>query len=740
MSIRSRLVLLVLAVLVPAILASLAGMSHVVRERERSVERSLLEMSRALALLVDREIDRRESYLSLLAVSPAIEPEDWQTYGRFLEAAAIISNSTLFFYNAEGELILSTSGGEIEEWPIPEAMLAGTYETLVSEVYQNSLGVLSFAIKRTIIANAEARYHLAMVVPISEFQKLFADLELPQDWTGAILDRNATIVARNRNPHIHVGQPATHDVAAHLSAADNGFFSSITRDGTRALAAFTRAPESGWSFIVGMPEKEVDKSAADALRMLAALAVVLLAAAVLLSIQFGRTITRPLRSLTAQAVSLGRGDPVSSVETGLRETDLVSASLTAASQQIRSANDTMEKRVAEAVAASERSQAALLQSQKLEALGRLTGGIAHDFNNLLQTLSTGLHLADHLSTNADAKSAISSCKRAVGRAAKLTRQLMAFGRSQTSEAGRVDVRDQLLSMEDLLKGALRSDIQLSLGIAEDLWPVHVDPLQFELAILNLAINARDAISGTGSVRIAAENLEIAAGDTSGLEAGCYVRLTFEDTGEGMPPEVAEKALDPFFTTKPVGKGSGLGLAQIYGFMTQAGGSVAIKSRVGEGTTITLFLPRSLADADPELAQAAPPATAAGREAVVLVVEDDLLVRNVLTPALGAHGFRVITAGDAAEALEILETQPVDVVFSDIVMPGSMNGVGLATSIRRDHPAIQVVLATGYSEDAAVPPGIRIISKPYEIATVAEALRDALARHPGDPHPARRHDS
>jgi CheY-like chemotaxis protein len=282
-------------------------------------------------------------------------------------------------------------------------------------------------------------------------------------------------------------------------------------------------------------------------------------------------------------------------------------------------------------------------------------------------------------------------------------------------------------MEDLLRGALRNDIQLSFEIPEELWPVHVDPLQFELAILNLAINARDAMPGTGSVRIAAENLEISDGGISGLAAGCHVRLSFEDTGEGMPPEVAEKALDPFFTTKPAGKGSGLGLAQIYGFVTQAGGRVTIRSELGVGTCVTLFLPRSLADADVEPGNPPAPAADSGRDAVVLVVEDDLLVRNVLTPALRAHQFQVITAGDAAEAMEILKSQPVDVVFSDIVMPGSMNGVGLAKVVLEDHPSIQVVLATGYSEDAAVPPGIRVIPKPYEIRAVVEALRGCLAR-------------
>jgi signal transduction histidine kinase len=725
MSIRSRLVLLILSVLVPAILASLAGMAHVVKEREASLEQSLLEMSRALALVVDREIGRRKSFLTLLAATSG-DPQDRQAFEKLLATAAEASNSTLFSYNGAGQVDLNTSGGDIEPWPIALDGVAGSTDFRVSDVFTNSQGVLSFAITKSIPVGGEVR-HLAMVSPISDLQTIFADLDLPPTWTSAILDRNAIIVARNRDPQIHAGKSVTPDVVARVGLEDKGFLSSVTRDGIRVLAAFNRAPGTGWTFIVGVSEAEVNKSTAEALRILAILAVLLLSAAVLLSIRFGRTIAAPLRSLTGQAAALGRGEPVSELATGLRETDLVSASLVAASGQIRSAKDNLQQRVAEAVAVSERSQAALLQSQKLEALGRLTGGIAHDFNNLLQTLSTGLHIADHLSANAEAKGAITSCKRAVGRAAKLTRQLMAFGRNQISEACRVDVGNQLLSMEDLLRGALRNNIQLSFEIPEELWPVHVDPLQFELAILNLAINARDAMPGTGSVRIAAENREIADGEISGLAAACYVRLNFEDTGEGMPPEVVEKALDPFFTTKPAGQGSGLGLAQIYGFVTQVGGRVTIQSQLGVGTCVTLFLPRSMAEADVEPGKPPAPTADSGRDAVVLVVEDDLLVRNVLTPALRAHRFQVITAGDAAEALEILKSQPVDVVFSDIVMPGSMNGVGLAKIILEDHPSIQVMLATGYSEDAAVPPGIRVIPKPYEIGAVVEALRGCLAR-------------
>jgi signal transduction histidine kinase len=727
MSIRSRLVLLVLAVLVPAVLASLAGMAYIYKERERSVERSLLEMSRALSLVVDSEIERRDALLMVLAATPTLATESLVRFDNLMKETAKASGTRLFLLDGNGVPLLSSEENEALDWRMPEEVLAGATDNSVSDIYLDQNDQLSFALVESTTAHSGTRYFVAMVVPIHAFQELFSDFDLPRGWTGAILDRSARIVARNRNPHLHVGLLASADVVAKLAVKREGLISSTTRDGTPVLAAFNRAPGSSWSFVVGVPEEDVNHSAADALKMQAGVAILLLAAAILLSIRFCRTILVPLRTLTLDASALGRGERVASSVTGLQEIDVVSASLAAASEQIRSATETMENRVAEAVAASERSQATLLQSQKLEALGRLTGGIAHDFNNLLQTLSTGLHLADRLSTNHDAQTAISSCKRAVGRAAKLTRQLMAFGRSQVSEARRVDVRDQLLAMEDLLKGALRSNIELSFDLAEDLWPVHVDPLQLELAILNLSINARDATPGTGLFRISAANLEVDADQIAQLAAGQYVQLSFQDSGEGMSEEVMEKALDPFFTTKPAGKGSGLGLAQIYGFTKQAGGSVAISSREGEGTKVTLFLPRSAGEQEQVLGTSPSPNEEIGRNAVVLIVEDDVLVRDVLTPALKAHGFQVLAAGDAGEALELLSKHPVDIVFSDIVMPGSMNGVSLAVKIREDYPAIPVVLATGYSEDAAVPSDIRIIGKPYEIPAVVVALREALAQ-------------
>jgi len=728
MSIRGRLMLLALAVLVPSVVASLVAMTYVYRERERSVERSLLEMSRALALVVDRKIESRKSYLTMLAASPALERNRLDLFAEELSVAAELSGAAVFLYGPDGLPLLGSA--DLEEAFIPPEALAratpGPRGNLVTDVYTAVDGAKSYAVSRQVGLGGDSGYQLAMIAPIELFQNVFVALDLPPGWTGTILDRRGVLAGRNRDPHIHVGEAAFENVMNHIAGSDYAVFVADNREGVSSLHAFSKDP-IGWSSLVAIPAAEINQSAFDALRMLGVFAVILLFGAVFLAIQVGRSIVAPMRILTKQAEALGRNLPLATRTTGLRETDVVSASMQQAGSQLRDARRTMEERVAEAVAESRRSQAALLQSQKLEALGRLTGGIAHDFNNLLQTLSTGLHLAEVLSPDPNAKQALDACKRAVGRAGKLARQLMAFGKSEVSEAKRIDLRDQLLGMEDLLKGALRS-ITVRLELAHDLWPVHADPLQFELAILNLAINARDATEATGSVLVSAKNITVGEGEYPGLSAGDYVKLCFRDDGAGMSREILEKALDPFFTTKPPGKGSGLGLAQVYGFIKQSKGSVALDSEVGRGTTITLFLPRSSDEAVQGEGTGHLPSAEPGvpsSEATVLVVEDDVLIRDVLVPALESHGFRVLSAGNADEALKLLAEHSVDIVFSDIVMPGCMNGAKLAGVVRRDHPGVPVVLASGYSEHAGVPAGTRIMAKPYELSAVAAMLRQAL---------------
>jgi PAS domain S-box-containing protein len=375
--------------------------------------------------------------------------------------------------------------------------------------------------------------------------------------------------------------------------------------------------------------------------------------------------------------------------------------------------------------ALEEARQALFQAQKMEAVGQLTGGMAHDFNNLLQAMSGCLQLVGRRAGHvAGVQKILDSGRQAVDRGTRVIRQLMAFSRHQSQQPEAFDVRDRLLSMRAFLDRALRADIQLEFDLEPGLWPAMADPVQFELAVLNLATNARDAIAAGGRVVVGASNVERTGGD--GL-SGSFVRVWVRDNGHGIAPEVLGRVFEPFFTTKAVGQGTGLGLSQVYGFCQQSGGTATVESVPGGGTTVALLLPR----ADAVVADGVkdhPPAVAEGGGARILLVEDDPVVAAVVTAALEDLGYQVARATSGEEALRRLEDgETIDLLFSDVVMPGTVDGVALAGLARERLPGLAVVLTTGYSESHAGLKGMPVLSKPYRIEELAAVIQQELDR-------------
>jgi nitrogen-specific signal transduction histidine kinase len=396
------------------------------------------------------------------------------------------------------------------------------------------------------------------------------------------------------------------------------------------------------------------------------------------------------------------------------------------SERMRRGKEEVEGRVSETLAESEKAHEAVLQQQKLEALGRLTGGIAHDYNNLLQTISMSIEVAARSAKEPVVANALDAGKRAAQNAAKLTRQLMSFGRNRVGEVVTVDFRDRVLQMKDLIANALRADIRLHIEAAGDLWPITVDTVQLELALLNAALNARDAMPKGGALTISARNEIVQPGQVAGLTPGEYVRVAIHDTGEGIAPEVLPRVFEPFFTTKETGKGSGLGLAQIYGFAKQFGGIAEIRSPGGQGTTVSMLLPRAGTPvADHARASGRQPRPA--RRYDVLFVEDDPLVQQVVVPALQASGFAVVPAASAEEALAIAAQRKIDAVLTDIVMPGGSDGMDLAMQLKRRFPDLPVILATGYTQELPHAPGLRLLLKPYRLEDAEALLLEELSR-------------
>jgi signal transduction histidine kinase len=363
------------------------------------------------------------------------------------------------------------------------------------------------------------------------------------------------------------------------------------------------------------------------------------------------------------------------------------------------------------------------QSQKIEALGQLAGGVAHDFNNLLQVISGGIQVVDKQAGSAQKERVLAAMRQAVERGARLCRQLLAFSSRQTLKAEPHDLKALVERMRELLDHGLLSSVRMDYDFAPDLWPIEADAGELELVILNLAMNARDALPEGGVIRIAARN----AGDLQeqGLN-GDFVRLDIEDNGIGMTPEVLAHAFEPFFTTKGIGRGSGLGLAQAHGFARASGGAVKITSTPSQGTTASLFLPRS--SGTPSIMQNMESEQSDETEASgqVLVVEDDDQVAALTTEMIRQLGYDATRVADAEAALRALgESRRVDIVFSDVMMPGRMNGMQLAQEIRRRRPNLPVLLTSGYIEPSSrngMSQPIKIIHKPYRM----EQLRDALA--------------
>ncbi len=385
----------------------------------------------------------------------------------------------------------------------------------------------------------------------------------------------------------------------------------------------------------------------------------------------------------------------------------------------------------------------LAQSQKLEAIGQLTGGIAHDFNNLLTVIIGNSEMLAEGLGGAPRMQALASMIRTAGeRGAELTNRLLAFARRQALEPTVVRPDELIEGMRNLLRRSLGESIDLLVRHAPDLARVSIDPGQFEAAILNLCINARDAMAGGGRLMIETCNVELDqdyADQRPDVIPGRYVQVAVSDTGAGMPPDIAERAFDPFFTTKPKGKGTGLGLSMVYGFTKQSGGHVAIYSEQGVGTVVKLYLPRI--DGTSESAAAtldAAPATGGGE--TVLLVEDDELVSAHASQLLVDLGYRVVIASNGPEALEKLRTGiHVDILFTDVIMPGGMNGPQLAEAAHALLPGLPVLYTSGYTENAIVhhgrvDAGVNLLHKPYRRQTLADKIRSTLAgkqRNPAD---------
>ncbi|KQP60668.1 MULTISPECIES: PAS domain-containing protein [unclassified Methylobacterium] len=400
-------------------------------------------------------------------------------------------------------------------------------------------------------------------------------------------------------------------------------------------------------------------------------------------------------------------------------------------------NATLEEQVAARTGDLMAAEEALRQAQKMEAVGQLTGGLAHDFNNLLAGISGALELMQTRMQQGrfnDVERYMAAAQGASKRAAALTHRLLAFSRRQTLDPKPTDVNRLVADMRELIQRTVGPAIPIDVAAAAGIWPALVDPSQLENALLNLCINARDAMPEGGRITVETANTRFDAQAARGhdMPPGQYLCLSVTDTGIGMPPEVVERVFEPFFTTKPIGQGTGLGLSMIYGFAQQSGGEVRITSEVGKGTTVCIYLPRHEGEIAPEEAPtdiARLPRSVQGE--TVLVVDDESTVRMLIADVLADLGYTAIEASDSAAGLRVLESDVrIDLLITDVGLPGGMNGRQMADAARARRPALKVLFITGYAENAAVgngslAPGMAVLTKPFAIETMAARIRSMI---------------
>ena len=425
-----------------------------------------------------------------------------------------------------------------------------------------------------------------------------------------------------------------------------------------------------------------------------------------------------------------------------RALDRARKEVSATSLRLQQLNATLEQRVADEIERRNEAEAALRQAQKLEAIGQLTGGVAHDFNNLLTVIMGGLDtIGRQISSMSDAPQfarimrAQTMAHHASQRAATLTARLLAFSRRQPLDPKSIDVDRLLAGMAELLTSTLGEQIKLEIAGNAGLWSAFADASELEQAILNLAVNARDAMPGGGRLTIETGNTwlddEYVAALPEPVPSGQYVLVAVTDTGTGMDKATIDRVFEPFFTTKEVDKGTGLGLSQVYGFVRQTGGHIKIYSEPGHGTTVKIYLPRSQTEPDKQEVRSIPIATMLRGNEAILVVEDHDDLRAYSSGVLRDLGYQVFEAADAASAIGFLESsRTIDLLFTDVVLPDGLHGRNIADRARKLHPMIKVLFTTGYTRNAIVhngrlDAGVNLLSKPFTFRGLAEKVRKIL---------------
>ena len=745
-SLRLRLFALIAAIVLPAMIAFSLLIFDLYRHERAAKERQLFETARAVSTAVDANLGQGWVLLDSLARSKSLETEDWRALDE--EARRITP--------PEMEILLtSPARGQLVNTRVPRGTpLPHDYQPddqrrwadllvrkrIVSDLYYGRLVHTPIVALSVLVSRrGQPAYELSLLIDPRVQDRLLASQGLPKGWIAGLMDRNAVQIARAPAKRAYIGLQGTAPMADLVLRGEEGVANTISRTGVPMVSAYARSRTSSWTTLVAAPRAEFLEGLTRSLSLALAVGAVFLIVGVMLSLGLSRRVLGAVAALVEQARAVGERRPAPAVATGLAETDQVSNTLATAAEEIANHESVLNDLNAGLEARVQEATERLVQAQKMETLGQLTGGVAHDFNNLLTAVLGNLHLLARTTLDERQARFVAGATAAGERGARLTAQLLAFTRRQRLLPEAVDLNDLVAQMGELLSTTLGSAVHIVLSPSAEAPLATADRTQLELAVLNLAINGRDAMPGGGVLTVSVDEITL-DGQGAGEGApppGHYAVVTVADTGEGMTPEVRRRALEPFFTTKGAGRGSGLGLPQVLGMAHQLGGGLIIDSQPGAGAKVSLLLPMAANQTAAAAVAEAPRGQDVG-PLKILLVDDDDSVRAATAGLLAELGCTVTQAVDGPAALAAIGSD-VELVIVDFTMPG-MNGAELASRLRRTRPGLPILIITGYADPDRLTAGWDgpVLAKPFDFETLAAAVRKTVGRPGGDP--ARHHDA
>ena len=752
-SVPTQLIILALVavLVVPGIAFAGLLLGRYAHSERARYELESVDVARAASTALDRYLNGLQTTLQTLSTSPFLAAGDLEGFHQQAERIKSFIGADIGLRRPDGQQLVNTRlplGAALPPTPLAvDTQVIATGKPLVSDVFTGIVANRPLvAIILPVRIGGELKYLLHISSETDRFHEVVASV-VPDNWLIGVGDRRGTYVTRSENHSEFTGKPGVPSFLARTSTFE-GTFVGENAYGDKVLVGYTHSALANWLVAANIKQSVIEAPLTEALYVLVAFGALTLLVASMIALWLWRFIARPLEGLAVASRQVGKMQSPIPIETSLREFAVVRDALSAAHEQVRSHNDLLEASVAERtrelaqanaeltaqMAAREQAESQLRQMQKMEAVGQLTGGIAHDFNNMLSIVISSLNLLQRRLErgDTDVQRFVASAMEGANRAAALTSRLLAFSRQQPLAPEVLDANELVAGMSELLQRTLGEAIRIETVLTDGLWKTYADAAQIENAILNLAVNARDAMPEGGRLTIETGNACLDEAYTENDAApGQYVNISVSDTGIGMSADVVGSAFEPFFTTKKIGMGTGLGLSQVYGFVKQSNGHIKIYSEPGHGTTVRIYLPRYFGEAALKpLRRAARLLLAGSPQHVILVVEDESRLRQLAVDTLTELGYAVLAAGTAKEALDLIDKHPeISLLFTDIVMP-DMGGDKLADEAIKRRPHLRVLYTTGFARNAVVhngvlDAGVNFIPKPFVMEDLAEKIHSIL---------------